>query len=154
MARRIILIGISSIPCLDLMPVSKANLNITNQSYWSLEEIKVKTTAFLAAGLLAITVVFATSSSLMAASSGGAKATAQGEKKPVRILFTNVNIFDGFCDILPDFLDEIILYQDSRLHLQLVAETVKDVDVGKQDTDWFIFPLRCSFGTTAACCHQ
>ena len=57
-------------------------------------------TAFLTAGILAITAAFATPSSLMAASSGGAKATEQGEKKPIHILFTNVNVFDGFSDKL------------------------------------------------------
>ena len=55
--------------------------------------------AFLTAGILAITAAF-TTSSLMAASSGGDKATEQGEKKPIRILFTNVNVFDGFSDKL------------------------------------------------------
>lgn len=56
-------------------------------------------TAFLTA-VLTVTVAFAVSSSLMAASTGAAKAAEQGEKKPVHILFTNVNVFDGFSDKL------------------------------------------------------
>ena len=60
----------------------------------------VKTTALLAAGLLAVTAALSMSSSLMAASSGGAKAAEQGQKKTIHILFTNVNVFDGFSEKL------------------------------------------------------
>ena len=62
--------------------------------------MKVKLTALLATGVLAIATALTTSSSLMAASSGGAEAAEQGEKKPIHILFTNVNVFDGFSDKL------------------------------------------------------
>ncbi|MBT8129122.1 MAG: amidohydrolase family protein, partial [Gammaproteobacteria bacterium] len=36
----------------------------------------------------------------MAASSGGVKVAEQGQKKTIHILFTNVNVFDGFSDKL------------------------------------------------------
>ena len=60
----------------------------------------MKKVSILAAIACFVAVTFSASWSLMAASAGAAKAAEQVEKKPIHILFTNVNVFDGFSDKL------------------------------------------------------
>ena len=54
----------------------------------------------MVAAILGLSSLTVTGSAFSAAAAPAKSAGATEEKKPVRILFTNVNIFDGFSDRL------------------------------------------------------